>query len=248
MKSSKVDPLVSCPIVCDEYMRASGFFFTTRGETFLITARHNVLPTDGATLVTGEVSSSFVTDNYLPTIDVYLRSSNGFEVKKIDTREVNGVKETPEIDVLGVPVDFDPEEYGYQVWSSDDVTSVFESMGELEIIGFEGTSFPDSDREYDTEMYCEEIGRPSLLTLMNEMKDTDGKTSQYGLVAVGVDDNFVGNNEDYNGLSGAPVLGDGLVGVHGWNKFPRQYLEQTGEDEVMLMVYWRAEILPELLN
>jgi hypothetical protein len=87
MQLAKIDPHVSCPIVCGEYMRASGFFFNAADQTYLITARHNLLPTDASTLATGRFSLSYRTEDYLPTIDIYLRDDPSFTVKRVDLTE-----------------------------------------------------------------------------------------------------------------------------------------------------------------
>ena len=47
---ASIDPKVGCPIVCGQQIRASGFCFATVDETYLITTRHDVLPTDGQNL------------------------------------------------------------------------------------------------------------------------------------------------------------------------------------------------------
>lgn len=72
----EADSLVSCPIVCGEYMRATGFFYSTKRTTYLVTARHNCIPTKGAKLKTGDVTTDFHTEDFLPTIDIYLRTPN----------------------------------------------------------------------------------------------------------------------------------------------------------------------------
>lgn len=248
MNRVETDPLVGCSIVCGEYMRANGIFFRVEDQTFLVTARHNVLPTSGENIRSGAISLDFKTEEFRPVIDVYLRSSGKLDVERIDIRDVDGVKQSPEIDVIGIPFDPDPAEYGYHVWEQDDVVSPVRSAEMLDIIGFDGAAFPSSDIEYDVEMYRDEIGRPVMLPVENEMLEQDD-LSRAGLMAVAADEEFVGADEDYNGLSGAPVLGNGLMGIHSLNwEPPKEALEETGEDEFMFLIYSRAEILPELLT
>ncbi|MFP8953141.1 hypothetical protein ACLI4Z_09245 [Natrialbaceae archaeon A-arb3/5] len=242
---AEADPRVSCPIVCGEHMRASGFFFDGSEETYLVTARHNVLPTNGTDLKTNKCNLSFTSRDFLPTIHVYLRTSTGFKVQRLDLRERAGVKQTDEIDVIVVPIDFDPEEHGYQVWAADEVVSPSDSPESFDIIGFNGECFPDPDCDYEVDAYRNAIRNPTVLPLMNEMTDVDD-LSQYGLIAVAIDENLVGS---YDGLSGAPVLGNELVGMHAVDiPVPEHYIKQTGDDEFRLMVYWRAGILPKLCD
>ena len=242
---AETDPRVSCPIVCGEHMRASGVFFEGSEETYLVTARHNVLPTNGADLKTNEYDLSFASQDFLPTIHVYLRTSSGVEVERFDIRERPGVRQTAEIDVIAVPIDFDPEEYGYQVWDADDVVAPADSPESLDIIGFNGECFPDPDRDYEVEAYRHDLRNPVVLPLVNELADDDDP-SRYGLTAFAIDENLT---DSYDGLSGAPVLGDGLVGIHAANiPVPEKHIEQSGGDEFRLMVYWRAVILPKLVE
>ncbi|WP_394743074.1 hypothetical protein [Natronococcus roseus] len=240
---TKTDPRVSCPIVCGEYMRASGFFFDGNKETYLVTARHNVLPTNGGALKTNEYNLPFVALDYLPTIHVYLRTSSGFEVKHLDIRERTGVKQTAEIDIIAVPIYFDPEEYGYQVWNSDDVAAPEHSSESVDIIGFNGECFPDPDREYEVETYRNAIRNPAMHRLANEMPE-DNDPFRYGLTAIAIDDNPV---VQIDGLSGAPVLGNQLLGIQAATvPVPEWNIKQAGDNDFRVIVYWRAGILPKL--
>lgn len=248
MQSAETDPRVSCPIVCGQYMRATGFFFSTSEETYLVTARHNVLPTEGQNLRAGEISPSFETKEFLPTIDVYLRTKQGFEVESLDIREVEGVKQSPEIDVLGVPLDLDPGEYGYQVWEAEDISRPPEETNSLDVIGFAGSTFPAKQREYDPEMYSKSISEPVTLPLVNDLLDAN-KLSRCGLIGVATDDEFVGDDTDYNGLSGSPILGNGLVGIHSQNwKLPSEAVDRIEGGKIMQIIYSRAGVLPRMLE
>ena len=188
---AKTDPQVSCPIVCGEYMRATGFFFQENGETYLVTARHNLLPTNGDQLKTNKVHLATDTDDFLPTVDIYLDTQSGFDLKRIDLRKCTGVKQTPEIDIIGIPLDFSPGEYGYQVWSSSDVITPTSASETLDIIGFNGSCFPSSNCDYSAETYRKGIKNPTVLRLVNEMPD-DPDPSRYGLIAVAIDEKAVG--------------------------------------------------------
>lgn len=247
IRRAKTDPLVSCPVVFGEYMRASGFFFTANRETYLITARHNALPTNSKQLATGDVSLSYQTEQVLPEIDIYLQTATGCTVQRYDIRSVDGVKQTPEIDVLGVPIDFNPAEYGYHVWSADEIESPSNSTATLDIIGFDGVSFPDS-KDYDIDIYREGIESPAVLRIVNEMREYDDP-SRFGLIAVGADEEVVGEGSTYTGLSGSPVIGSELAGVHILNwQMPQEAQAMTEGDEFTMMVYARTPILPKLLE
>lgn len=247
IERAEVDPGVSCPVVFGEHMRASGFFFETSDETYLVTARHNALPTNAEQLETGGVSLDYEVDHVFPEVDVYLRTGDEVTVERLDIRDVDGVKQTPDIDLLGIPVDFDPESYGYQIWRDCDIVSPANATETLDIIGFDGASFPDSGR-YDVSTYCSAIRRPAILGIVNEMRGTDN-LSRFGSIAVGADKDFVGEGSAYRGLSGAPVLGRGLTGVHILNwSVPQKAIAMTGGDEFEMMVFVRATVLPELLK
>lgn len=247
MQEIETDSLVSCPIVCGEYMRATGFFYSTGEATYLITARHNCMPTNGSKIETGDATVSFNSEYFLPTIDIYLRTPNGFDVERVDITERDGVRQTSEIDVLCVPIDSAPDEYGYHVWEESDITAPQDAGDSLNSIGFNGTGFPNSDLTYDIETYRNQLGKPVLLPLLNETGE-EADLSRYGLMPPAIDADFVGSNDDYNGLSGAPIIGNGLVGVHSQNVHPpAAVLEQFGGDEFMLILYSRADLLAKLL-
>lgn len=248
MDRVQTDPLVSCPIVCGEYMRATGFFVSTDEKTYLLTARHNALPTNSDNFPIGKMNLSYQTENRLPTIDIYLRGANEFTVKRLDIREVDDVVQSPKIDILAVPVDFAPEEYGYQVWNEDDISSPNDTTESLDLIGYDSAAMPDSNKNYHRETYLREIGTPAMLSLKNELVGTSD-LSNYGVMAPVIDETFVGADEEYTGLSGAPILGDGLVGVHATNQnLPPRILDQFDGDEFTLLAYTRADILPKILN
>lgn len=208
MKYAKTDPRVSCPIVCGENMRATGFFYTSENEEYLVTARNNVLPTtlearnpDGSKVTIGS------TDFTLPTIDIYFRSDDGLDQYRVDIRDTD-VRQTPDIDIIGIPFDFDVESYGYHVWKQIELEDPLDSTETFSIMGFDWSTFPSSD-EYDIEEYSQSISQPRKLNIENLVQDVD--SSLINLISYGWDKEYDGQ---YKGISGAPVLGDGLVGVH----------------------------------
>ena len=247
MKLAKIDPHVSCPIVCGEYMRASGFFFNAADQTYLITARHNLLPTDASTLATGRFSLSYRTEDYLPTIDIYLRDDPSFTVKRVDLTEQSGILLDDAIDVIGIPIIFSPEDYGYVVWTLDDITP--ESSPEfLDIIGYPGPAFPDPG-PYDRETYAQKITEPYILRLQDDFpthQEVFPSTGQISLgIVTGVDD----STPSYRGYSGSPVLGDNLAGIHCADVGITAMNTETGEKSVHpAIAYWEADVLRQLLK
>jgi hypothetical protein len=185
--------------------------------------------------------------DYFPEILIYLKTDTGVEVNELDERRVDGVKSSAEIGMAGVPIEFAPEQYGYQVWEPSDIVSPTTTTPTVDSFGFGGESFPDGP-EYRTAEYGNAIKHPVMLRLENELLgDIDSK--RYGKAAVGIDENFVGTDEQYKGMSGAPVIGDGLVGVHEANLSPPEGVSQaTNIDDFEYVLYWQADYLPELLD
>lgn len=212
MQIAKTDTRVSCPIVCGEYMRATGFFFEAGGQNYLITARHNVLPTDATKLATGKFQFDYQEEEVRSEIDIYLREDSTFKVKSLNLSNKEGIIADEHIDCVGIPINFAPEEYGYTSWKGEDVAKPEDTSSTLDIIGFPGPSFP-STNVYDIDRYTEEIGQPYVLSIKNGYENSNVSQSKLGLTGIGFDLNQ-NNNYDYDGLSGSPVLGDGLVGIH----------------------------------
>jgi hypothetical protein len=233
----QMDPKVACPIVCGKYMRATGFFFEWSEEPYLITASHNAIPTVEANIDTGSINANISSDQYLPNIDVYLRRAEGFDVKHIDIREA-ATFAPHGLDVLAVAIDFDPAAYGYVVWSEDDVVPAQQSTDTFTVVGYDGVAFPDEGQDMDT--YKRNIGRPTNLSVVN-LHHVLETVPDYGSIGMGLDEAFSGPDKAYNGLSGAPVLGDGLVGIHSFNaQASRAAVAESGNDYVRLG-FTRAE-------
>lgn len=248
MKQAKTDPRVSCPIVCGEYMRASGFFFAIDTQTYLITARHNLLPVNSATLATGNFPLNFETEDSLPTIDLYLQDTRSRVQHRIDIRDTPGVRFNAELDVVGIPIDLTPQDYGYTVWTPTDISSP-ESTNTIDTIGFPGHSFPSSDAEYDTDQYANSITHPYILTLQTKFPGPSQLSIDTGLIELGFDTDTGTESSEYNGFSGSPILGDGLVGIHLANqKFVASDPNVASSDDEMAILYWHAGILPQLLS
>lgn len=225
-------------------MHATGFFFEHDGQVYLITARHNLLPTNAADLATGDHLLDYQTTNAFSLIDIYLHNGDTLTVKRVNLFEKQGVLFDEEIDVIGVPIDIDPEEYGYIPWRSTDIGSPDETSTTLDVIGYPGQAFPEPD-EYKTEIYSEEISGPYVLNLSNDF----GMRKQIGLLGIGIDTGAERDDTDYDGYSGSPILGDGLIGIHCANHTITSINTDTYEQtEHMAIVYWRADALKRLLN
>ena len=248
MHAANTDPKVSCHIVCQEYMQATGFFLRTEEDTFLITARHNVLPTNSDELETGEWMLSYATSDFLPLIDMYLRDGDSYSIEQVDVREKDGLLYDSAIDVLGVPIDFDPEAYGYVTWTPDEFVPSDVSPEKFDVIGFPGRAVPD-DLEYGTDAYVDAIEEPFVLPLSFQGQVRAATPSNIGLLGIGVITASDADSIDYRGYSGSPVLSDGLLGIHIADQSIRCGNMNTGEQSsVRVIVYWRAEVLNRLLD
>ncbi|WP_048077122.1 hypothetical protein [Halorubrum sp. AJ67] len=239
---AEVDAKVSCPIVCGDYYRATGFFFKTDAGTFLVTARHNVLPTElSQRLPDGQSQTIFTSERTLPEITIYLRNDADWDVFQTDIREAEDVRQTPDIDVIGVLVDFDPTEYGYCVWTEDDIISEPPTEDEIDVVGYDGISFPSPEQEHDVDIYRRQLGLPRKLSLMNPLDSTDPMPT---IVLAGVDPGAEG---EYTGLSGSPILGESLVGIHAGDSGVGP-IDGMKSGDANRVIYSRAEVLLELLT
>lgn len=244
MKAAETDPHVSCPIVCGEYMRATGFFFTANNQTYLITARHNVLPTDSTEFNTGDFSLAYQTQDCLPTIDIYLRNGDTFVVKRINISGKQGILIDDSIDVIGIPININPEQHGYVRWTLEDISSPDAADTTLDVIGYPGQSFPTSN-DYNINTYTQEITNPYVLNLHTRAK----MPTDTGLLSIGVDSGPEKSDKDYEGYSGAPVLDDGLRGIHCANFKGTTTNTNTAETtETSAIAFWQADVLEVLLN
>lgn len=241
------DPLVSCPIVCGECMRASGFFYQTESNIHLVTARHNLLPTRVSIpnpKTNGQLAAYSMEENH-STIDVYLASQDGWESKRIDVEATLNTSLNQEfnLDIVALRIEFDPESYGYRVWAPESITDSCEKGDELMTVGFDGASFPQSTEQYTRQQYRKSIGMPRFVPFENSMKYApDVETSDIG---IGLDATAAGN---YLGLSGAPVLGDGLVGIHTADAaFPNDILAQLELSHARKLTYFSASCLKRLM-
>jgi hypothetical protein len=149
--------------------------------------------------------------------------------------------------VIGIPIIFSPEDYGYVVWTLDDITP--ESSPEfLDIIGYPGPAFPDPG-PYDRETYAQKITEPYILRLQDDFpthQEVFPSTGQISLgIVTGVDD----STPSYRGYSGSPVLGDNLAGIHCADVGITAMNTETGEKSVHpAIAYWEADVLRQLLK
>lgn len=244
---AKSDTRVACPIVCGKHLRASGFFYRSDSQVYLITARHNLLPTRGEELATGELSVDFDSGNRFATLDVYLRSEDEYEVTRYDIRDLDGVRHTSTVDAVAIPLPLDPTEYGYTVWGPSDIVSLRVTEESMEVIGFSGQCFPDGNCPYERSVYREEITEPTVLPLGNQFDDPPNP-EQFGALEVGQFANSVGNSAVLNGLSGAPVLAGGLAGVHSNTAAPRSTRQASRDSTPDVATFTRADVLPLLFK
>lgn len=244
---AEIDPRVSCPIVAGDYMRATGFFFET-DHTYLITARHNVLPTYGSKLETGDFDMQFEMPDMFYKIDVYLRSDDAFTVETLHLPDLPCMVVDPRVDVIAVQVPFDPETYGYTVFGPEDIPDTQSDTQSFDTIGFPGQSFP-APGEYDTEMYAEKISVPHILPTIGPVPPEALQLTNIQNIAVSRVTGDIGTDNHYRGLSGSPVLGDGLVGIHTLNHSIQVMNTETGQQtDGMLTAYWQSGTLLHLLE
>lgn len=242
------DPLISCPIVCGEYMRTTGFFFRANAQIYLITARHNLLPTTVSITnpITGrKLAENSTTDSY-STVDIYMRRDDAWVCERIETNKAldRRLNQQYNLDIVALNIDFNPEKYGYRVWTDEHLSTPEEEEDELMSTGFDGVSFPPKSLPYSREQYAQSIQAPRLVSFENSTKGIQHLEIPH--IGVGLDSQAAGN---YEGLSGSPIIGDGLVGVHSYdNALPTEALMQLGEQHVRVLGYFRAEILGKVLT
>jgi hypothetical protein len=244
---SNIYPKVSVPIVCEEFMRASGFFYNSEDSTYLVTAAHNVVPTkikieDSNT---GALLTDYSTGDYFPSIDIFLRSGDSWTAKNVDIAdpEVTAIH-SDRVDILLIEISFDPGEYGYQVWEKDDLTNIETEEQQPKIVGFNGDALPDKSLEYSTELYCQELDEPSEVN--PEIPSVDGMTGT-PLYSVTLD---TAESSQYDGLSGAPLIGDGLIGVHVVDDpLPDAAIEQLDFPKSSYRLgHFRAKIISQMVS
>jgi len=227
-------------------MRATGFFFRVDSQDYLVTARHNLAPTKVsiANPVTDGMLAEYTTTSYYPGIDVYLRSHQGWICEQISDRTTleTCLNQQFSLDVVALQIEFDPEEHGYRMWTPATLSEPREEDDELMIVGFDGDSFPSGNSPYSTERYCQSIGTPRLIPFENLTKDV--QNHEIPLIGLGID---LQPASDYTGLSGAPVIGDGLVGIHTYDSdLPDEALVRLRESHAHHVGYFRSDVLSQL--
>ena len=198
-------------------MRATGFLYETTDKTYLVTARHNVLPTEVGIQnprteePLWEVQANFTADE----IDIYLPDGSEWLHHRILLSEVpeNGIITAENIDLLAVQLPEDIPSHSLRVFSREDLREPSEETGELVVYGYATDSLPAGTNEYSTAGFSENLQSPQELRLTNLVMPQDITGQLDGVVGVGIDEN-ASDAAKYNGLSGSPVLGDGLVGIH----------------------------------
>lgn len=237
------DPKVSCPIVCSGYMRATGFFYRYSAETYLVTARHNLLPTNVhvSSPITGNTLWEVSTDDYLPRIDIYLRTAEGWEQKQVNLQEQSGGEciSSQSTDLCAVSIHFDPATYGYRVFTADDISAPAQDRDKLILFGYPAAAFPQDEHTYSVGHYKNTLDKPYKLELANQSDALPPLHDEIGsILGIGLDVN-PSSDSAYSGLSGAPVLGDDLLGVHsGTSHFPEEVTECEPELEDCLRTHF----------
>jgi hypothetical protein len=200
---------------------ATGFFYRFNEEVYLITARHNLVPTN---------SEFYNVSHFLPDFDVFLRSPSEERWEKrrtsiYGTTVVNGNT----VDLIAVKVGFSPMKYGYRIFSSEDIVNVEEYDG-IDSVGFSEVSFPDEDAEYSE--YTEKMKGPRCLSMSNVTKEMEVPRSDIGV------GRYEGK-ESCGHMSGSPILADGLAGVH---------LHDEDSEQGSIIKFLRARSIEDLFN
>ncbi len=232
-------------------MRATGFFYTTGTENYLITARHNALPTKATILspFTGGKYYSITTNDFLPVIDIYLRRKDEWFHHRLDLRDMpNGhVITIPKLDLLAIRIPFDPTTFQYSVFTGQDVTLPSEEENTLSGYGFGGGAFSDEEECHDVTDPGSYISNPMEITLENTAIHVPEKAKQFEPVFGISCDPTPEIDSIYNGMSGSPIIGDGLVGV--WSGTARVPSVDDPKHETYLRVhYFGVELLKRAFN
>lgn len=245
------DPKVSCPIVCGECMRATGFFYDSGQVDYLVTARHNTLPTSvDIRNPNGTRAWTFDSDKLLPEIDVFLRTANDWNVERVNIiEERENVLTKPDIDILAIPIESNPSDAGYRVFSRDDITVPRNEADRLVAFGYSGDAFPTGSNGYRISRYKEEISNPVEFSFENStalMKRDDPWNGNFGTGIL----HDPPPAHELNGLSGSPILGNGLVGIHsGTNRLPPEVAKQLEKFGDSLNIrYFGSKVLTDLLE
>lgn len=231
-------------------MRATGFFYRGSQGCYLVTARHNALPTKiNVKHPDGRPVWKFSSSDFLPEIEIYLRNTDGWNVEHVDIRDVQErIVTGSNIDILAIPVEFDPVEYRYAVYTDDDVTDPREESEMLTVYGFGSESLPDKGTADAVEEFKNGLGTPLELSFENLTGLSPGRDPWNGTFGRGIDAE-PSPELDYNGLSGSPVLGNGLVGVHSGTANPPEpaIKRNLSLENSLLTRYFGAKNLAEHL-
>lgn len=209
----KNTPLRCVPIVTGEHMRASAIFYrTSDGDSYLITAAHNIIPFRSP-------RGSYKTTGSYPTIDVFLPDEEGWRSTRTDIRNdpVRAIR-AEGIDMLAVQAPVELDDSWVHIWTRDQLVNPSQATEKVEVTGYPGESFPDHDAGYSVESYEEGISNSATLNLENVAKNASKRArAQNPRFSFGLDES---DRVDYRGYSGAPVLTTAtnspprLVGMH----------------------------------
>jgi len=230
LNQSNYDPKVSLPIVAGEYMQATGFLYKSKSQLYLVTAKHNILPTDvhisnprtGGNL--WEVDTDFAADR----IDMFLPDGTDWASHRLLLSDIpeEGIVTAPATDSIALQLPPDIATHDLTVFSSEDLGESSEEDESLVTFGYGTDSLPAKTTDYSVSRFPDELRPPQELTLSNMPVPKNTFAGLDGAFGIGLDENR-SETQKYNGLSGAPVLGDGLVGIHsGTSEIPEAAIEQ----------------------
>jgi hypothetical protein len=135
------------------------------------------------------------------------------------------------------------------VFTSEDVTLATEEQTSLVTYGFSTHSLPSKDGEYSTERFKQGVGTPCEFEFDNLMLDAKHLAKKIEKVHGMALELNAHPDSAYNGLSGAPVIGKGLVGVHSGTDSVEGVSHLYPEsDRILRTHYYSARLLKQVLD
>ena len=233
-------------------MRATGFLYEANTQIYLVTARHNVLPTNihCPNPRTGGALWEVYTDFIANKIDMFLPDGEGWVHQRVLLEEVpdNGVISNQDIDILAVQLPQDSASYDLKIFRPDDLQHSTKQDESLFAYGYGTESLPSATESYSATRFPDQLQQPQELEVTN-LFSPDGMPDRCnGGLGVALDEER-SSTEKYNGMSGAPVLDEGLVGVHsGTGEFPERAKNSHPELENTLKTHYFDTRLLQRLN
>ncbi|WP_259519473.1 hypothetical protein [Halanaeroarchaeum sp. HSR-CO] len=207
-------------------MRATGFIVDVDGHRYLVTARHNVFPTQ-VNIPNPRTGGSYLrynADFQANILDVYFPHGGDWSHHRIQLSNLppHKIITTPESDLLAVQLPQNIEIHDATSFTPEDIQTDVEPNESLVAYGYGQNSLPDESIDYTVSEYPYEIKTPQELTLSAVPLPADGFDSISNVIGTAIDEES-SSAYLYNGLSGSPVLGDGLVGIYtSSSEFPEE--------------------------